>query len=165
MNYEDQLKNLLEQIRREREEEEALPKLARPTFDSPHDLISFLRNRPVAKHVETTTLSSFLRRFRNSVGITADDVAKALGFEPQDLKNLESNDCLPWTVSAQSTAAVLSSYRVHADALKFLAHNSYKIARVSGRISDLDDAAQAMSAWLSDIHTILEIDGEQSLLS
>jgi transcriptional regulator with XRE-family HTH domain len=165
MNYEDQLKNLLEQIRREREEEESLPKLDPPTFDNPHDLISFLRNRPVAKHVETTTLSSFLRRFRNSLGVTADDVAKALGLEPQDLKNLESNDCLPWTVSTQSTAVILSSYRVHADALKFLVHNSYEIARVSRRVSNSGDVAQVISVWISGVRTTLKAYGEESLLS
>ena len=165
MNYEDEVKNLLEQIRREREEEKSLPPLVPPAFDSPHDLISFLRNRPVAKHVETTTLSSFLRRFRNSLGASADDVAKALGFKPQDLKNLESNDCLPWMVSAQSTAVILSSYRVHTDALKFLVHNSYEIARVSRRISDSGDVTQVMSAWISDVCTTLEAYGEESLLS
>lgn len=165
MNYEDEVKNLMEQIRREREEEESLPPLVPPAFDSPHDLISFLRNRPVAKNVETTTLSSFLRRFRNSLGVSADDVAKALGFKPQDLKNLESNDCLPWTVSPQSTAAILSSYRLHVDALKFLVHNSYKIARVSQRLSDSGYAAQVMSAWISDVCMTLEANGEESLLS
>lgn len=165
MNYEDEVKTLLEQIRREREEEESLSPLVPPTFDSPHDLISFLRKRPIAKDVETTTLSSFLRRFRNSLGVNADDIAKALRFEPRDLKNLESNDCLPWTVSPQSTAAILSSYRLHVDALKFLVQNSYKVARVSRRISDSGDSAQAMSAWIYDVCTALEASGEESLLS
>ncbi len=165
MNYEDQLKNLLEQIRREREEEDTLPKQAPPVFDNPNDLVFFLRNRPVTRYVEVTTLSSFLRRFRSGLGVMIDDVANALGLEPQDLENLESIDCLPWTVSPRSIALILSSYRIHVGALKFLTQNSYEIARVSGKISDPDAAAQVISTWLSEVDSTLEVRGEQSLLS
>ena len=67
--------------------------------------------------------------------------------------------------SPRSTAAIFGSYRLHVDALKFLVHNSYKIARVSRRISDSGDAAQVMSAWISDVCATLEANGEESLLS
>jgi hypothetical protein len=165
MNYEDQLKDLLERIRREQEEEHDLPKQAPPIFDDPNDLVSFLRNRPVISTVEVTTLSSFLRRFRRGLGIKIDDVTNALGLEPQDLENLESIDYLPWKVSPQSIAIILSSYRIHVSALKFLIQNSFEIARVSGRISTPIDTEQVISTWLSDVASTLRTVGEQSLLS
>jgi transcriptional regulator with XRE-family HTH domain len=165
MNYEDQLKNLLDQIRREREEEHNLPKQVPPIFDDPNDLVSFLRNHPIVSHVEVTTLSSFLRRFRRGLGIKIEDVANALELEPQDLENLESIDCLPWKISARSIAKILSAYRIHVSALKFLTENSYQIARVSGRISDPNDAEEVISTWLSDVASTLRTLGEQSLIS
>jgi transcriptional regulator with XRE-family HTH domain len=165
MNYEDQLKNLLEQIRREREEEHNLPKQAPPIFNDPNDLVSFLRNRPIISNVEVTTLSSFLRRFRRSLGIKIDDVANALGVEPQDLESLESIDYLPWKIAPRSTAIIVSAYRIHVSALKFLTHNSYEIARVSRRISDPNEAEQVISTWFSEVTSTLRSLGEQSLLS
>ena len=164
MNYEEQLKDLLEQIRREQEEEHDLPKQAPPLFDNPNDLVSFLRNRPVMSNVEVTTLSSFLRRFRRGLGIKIDDVANALGLEPQDFENLESTDYLPWNISARSIAIILSTYRIHMSALKFLTQNSFEIARVSGRLSD-PNAEQVISTWLSDVASALKSRGEQTLLN
>lgn len=165
MNYEDQLKDLLAQIRREQEEEHDLPKEAPPLFDNPNDLVSFLRNRPVMSNVEVTTLSSFLRRFRRGLGIKIDDVANALGLELQDLESLESIDFLPWKIAPRSIAIILGAYRIHISALKFLTHNSYEIARVSRRISERNDAEQVISTWLYDVASTLRTFGEQSLLS
>jgi transcriptional regulator with XRE-family HTH domain len=165
MNYEDQLKDLLEQIRREHEEEENLPKQAQPVFDARSDLVSFLRNQPVISNVEVTTLSSFLRRFRRRLGIKIDDVANALKLELRDLENLESIDYLPWKISPRSIAIILSAYRIHLSALKFLTQNSFEIARVSGRISDPKDTEQVISTWLSGVVSTLRTLGEQSLLS
>lgn len=165
MSYEDHINALLEQIRRERESEDTIAAGIAPVFETPSELLFFLRNRPVTSYVEVTTLSSFLRRFRSSLGLVIDDVANALGLEPQNLKNLESIDYLPWNMSARSIAIILSSYRIHVSALKFLTQNSYQIALVSGRISDPNDAEQVISTWLSDVDSILRILGDQSLLS
>ncbi|HWN11963.1 MAG TPA: hypothetical protein VNO50_22230 [Pyrinomonadaceae bacterium] len=165
MSYEDHINNLLEQIRRERQSEATHAAEIAPVFESPSELLFFLRNRPITSYVEVTTLPSFLRRFRSDLGVMIDDVANALGLEPQNLENLESIDCLPWKISARSIATILSAYRIHISALKFLTQNSYQIARVSGRISDPKYAEQVISTWLSDVVSTLKVTGEQSLLS
>lgn len=164
MNYEDQLKNLQEQIRREREEENSVSKTSPPSSQSPADLIIFLRNLPVTKVVEVTTVSSFLRRFRGDLGLNLDDVATALELAPDLLKNIESNDCLPWTVPPRAMTLILSTYRVHMDAVRFLTQNSYEIARVSKQISDLTAEAQRLSTWLANINSALHACGEMALL-
>ncbi|MDQ1636983.1 MAG: hypothetical protein QOF62_322 [Pyrinomonadaceae bacterium] len=164
MNYEDQLKNLQEQIRREREEENSFSKTRPRSFESPTDLVSFLRNMPVTKVAEVTTISSFLRRFRSDLGLNQDDVATALELAPDILKNIESNDCLPWTIPPRAMTLILSTYRVHMDAVLFLTQNSYEIARVSKQISDLTAEAQRLSAWLANINSELHACGEMALL-
>src|SRR5437016_225939 len=155
MSYKDHVNNLLEQIRREREEENIIPKVQPPVFDTPTDLLSFLRNRPVTRSVEVTTLSSFLRRFRRSLGPASQAVADALEIELADLQSLESSDCLPWTVSPKSTALVLGTYRIHFDVITFLTQNSYEIAQVSGKILEPTEALQSVSIWLWQVESEL----------
>jgi hypothetical protein len=164
MSYEDHINNLLEQIHREREEEENIPKAEPPVFKTPSDLLSFLRSRPVTESVEVTTLSSFIRRFRRSLGVAPQVLADALGMELPDLQSLESNDCFPWTVSPKSTALILSTYRIHVDAIKFLTQNSFEIARVSGRIFDPSEALRLVSTWLLQVKSELETLNENALL-
>src|SRR5260370_15356530 len=157
MNYNDQLRNLVEQIRRDQEKEDSLPKRPNLVFDTPHDLVSFLRNRPITKSVEVTTLASFLRRFRTGLAIRPDDVANALGLAPEDLAMLEQIEGLPWTVSTRSAALILSAYRIHIDVLGFLTQNSFVIARVSGKLSHPREAPRVMQPCLEDVHTALQL--------
>ncbi|HXM51212.1 MAG TPA: hypothetical protein VN956_25435 [Pyrinomonadaceae bacterium] len=164
MSYEDHINNLLEQIRREREEEENIPKVEPPVFKTPSDLLSFLRNRPVTRSVEITTLSSFVRRFRRSLGVAPMALADALEIKLLDLQSLESNDCLPWTTSPRSSALVFAAYRIHVEAVKLLTENSHKIARVSARISDPSEALELALTWLSQVKSELERQNESALL-
>lgn len=164
MNYEDHINNLLEQIRREREEENIIPKVEPPVFNTPNDLLSFLRNRPITRSVEITTLSSFVRRFRRRLGVAPQALADALEIELLDLQSLESNDCLPWAVPPRSSALVFAAYRIHIEAVKLLKENSYEIARVSGRVLDPTEALQAISIWLSQVKSALEMQNESALL-
>ena len=164
MSYEDHINNLLEQIRREREDENIIPKVKPPVFNTPSDLLFFLRNRPVTRSVEITTLSSFVRRFRKRLGVTPQALADALEIELLDLQSLESNDCLPWTVSPRSSALVLAAYRIHIEAVKLLTDNSYEIARVSERTLDPTEALQVVSTWLSQVKSELEMQNESALL-
>lgn len=164
MNYDDQLRNLLEQIRRDREKEDSLPKRTALVFETPHDLLSFLRKRRITKSVEVTTLSSFLRRLRTSLPVAIDDVANALGLIPEHLAMLEQIDCLPWTTSAHSMALIVSAYRIHIHALCFLTQNSYEIARVSRKLSHPVKVAKAVQTWLDEVRQELELLGEQDLL-
>lgn len=164
MSYEDHINKLLEQIRREREGENISPKVKPPVFNTPSDLLSFLRNRPVTRSIEITTLSSFVRRFRRRLGVAPPALAIALEIELLDLQSLESNDCLPWTVSPRSSALVLAVYRIHIEAVELLTENSYEIARVSGRLLDPTEALQAISIWLSQVKSALEMQNESALL-
>jgi hypothetical protein len=164
MSYEDHINNLLEEIRREREEENTIPKVKPPVFNTPSDLLSFLRNRPITRSVEITTLSSFVRRFRRRLGVAAQALADALEIELLDLQSLESNDYLPWTISPRSSALVFTAYRIHIEAVEFLTENSYEIARVSGRVLDPTEALQAISIWLSHVKSELEMQNESALL-
>lgn len=165
MSYEDHIKTLLEEIRREREQDDNIARIEAPVFDSPTALLSFLRNRPVARHVEVTTLPSFLRRFRSSLGLTIQNAADALGIELRELNELESINCLPWTIPAISIARILSGYRIHIEAAKFLAQNSYEIARVSGRLSNSNDVMQKISTWVAALRAELEKQNEIDLLT
>ena len=164
MKYKDHVNNLLEQTRREREEEKTIPKREPPVFHTPSDLLSFLRNRPVTQSVGVTTLSSFLRRFRRRLGVAPQALADALKIELLELQSLESNDYLPWAVSPRSSALVFAAYRIHIEAVELLTESSYEIARVSGRVSDPTEASQAISIWLSQVKSELEMHNESALL-
>jgi transcriptional regulator with XRE-family HTH domain len=133
-------------------------------FETTHDLVSFLRKRPITKSVEVTTLPSFLRRFRTSLALRIDDVSSALGLAPEDLAKLERIDCLPWTISTHSVALILSAYRIHIDALHFLTQNSYEIARVSRKLSYPNSAARVVQTWLGEVRAELEVLEERALL-
>ena len=83
---------------------------------------------------------------------------------PEHIARLEQIDCLPWTTSSHSIALILSAYRIHIDALRFLTQNSYEIARVSGKVPHPRKTAHAVQTWLGEVRQQLEILGERDLL-
>jgi len=164
MSYEEHVNKLLEEIRREREQEPNVRSEPR-RFENSKDLLTFLRKLPVIRSIETTTLPSFLRRFREGLNITVEDASNAFGLDAAELVNLESTGFLPWTVLPRTIAPVLSAYRIHIEAITFLTLNSFEIARVSKRISDLDEARQLVSTWLADVRAEFEKETEVDLLA
>src|SRR5713226_9766575 len=124
---EEHVNKLLEEIRREREEETNVRSEPR-RFENSKDLIAFLRKLPVIRSIEITTLPSFLRRFRTGLNITVEDASSAFGVDAKELVNLESTGFLPWTVSPRTIAPILSAYRIHIEAITFLTRNSFEIA-------------------------------------
>src|SRR6267154_1561734 len=103
MNH-DEIEDLDNRLRLELEEEKSLPKRPPLKFSDPSQLLKFLRDLPIKKDVELTSLPPFLRRFRTNLNVEREDVATAVHIPPETLIELESSDFFPWTLPAAAVA-------------------------------------------------------------
>jgi DNA-binding transcriptional regulator YiaG len=165
MSYQDELDELDEEIRKElRQQETTSPEQLRE-FSNSADLLSFLRSTSVRKTIKTLTFSACVRRLRTRVGVSKGDLAAALEISTDALKQIESNESVPWTQPPSVIANVAYAFRLHINAIESLTRNSFTIASVSGRISDSDLTDQSMSSWLAEVRQKLETRGDDDLVA
>jgi len=163
MDHEDQIKELENQVRLEFQRDDELSRRPPLKFKTSSDLIAFLRRLPINRNVELTSLSPFLRRFRQNTFLDLQDVAVALNVPSEIITQFESGEMLPWILPSSVMVALACTYRIHIEAVHFLTTNSYQLARLSKVISDPEAAHASMLDWLQAVRTGMNERGELAL--
>jgi len=163
MDHEDQINELEEQIRLEFQRDDELSRRPPLKFNTPSDLLAFLRRLPINRNVELTSISPFLRRFRRNAFLELQDVAIALNVPAETITQFESGELLPWTLPPAVMVALACGYRIHIEAVDFLTKNSFQLARLSKTISDPTAAHASMLDWLQAVRTEMNERGELAL--
>lgn len=163
MPQEEEITDLERQIRLELEREKSLAKHPPLKFKTPSALLNFLARLPINREVELTSLSPFLRRFRENVNLDLNDVAIATNVPAETILKFESGEILPWKLPSSMMAHLATAYRIHIEAIEFLTQNSLQLAQLSKTIDDPNEASVSMSRWLEDVRSQMEAGGETLL--
>src|SRR4249920_2893930 len=127
MPHDEEITNLEHQIRLELEREKTSVKQPPLKFKTPSALLTFLARLSINRKVELTSLSPFLRRFRQNVNLDLHDVAIATDMPEETILQFESGDLLPWKLPSSMMARLATAYRIHIEAVEFLTQNSLQL--------------------------------------
>lgn len=163
MPNDEEITDLEHQIRLELERERSLAKQTPLKFKTPSALLSFLARLPINREVELTSLSPFLRRFRENVNLDLHDVSIATNVPAETILEFESGELLPWKLPSSVMVHLATAYRIHIEAIEFLTNNSFQIALLSKIIDDPAEARTSMSQWLGDVRSQMQTQGETVL--
>jgi ribosome-binding protein aMBF1 (putative translation factor) len=105
-----------------------------------------------------------VRKVRIYAEASVEVLAAALNLTQDILKQLESNETVPWILPASAMAEVAEVFRLHMNAVEALTKNSHTVARRSGALPDPNAARQVMSSWLKEVRSELQRRGANDLV-
>jgi len=131
-------------------------------FPDAATFLKYLQKRPYSTKDEAfnTKLSSSLRHFRQLRLISLQDIARVLNLgltEMASLKELESNEHLPWTCDPALVARICQLYRIPLSRLVQLIKCSLLIAGVSEQLPKTGGPKVLASGWtflLADVRAV-----------
>lgn len=88
-----------------------------------------LHKRPVRQLAQPWPFGRWLEGTRQSVRLTHENVAAALGKDEAFVEQIETGEILPWKLSLSDAEEIVILFRVHMDVVEQLVHSSYVVSK------------------------------------